>query len=224
MSELERRYTSVPVEVRLDGQHKKIGGYAAKTMVYSRNLGGFVEQIGGSFFNKSRGDGWPEVIARFNHDDAFLLGTTAGRTLQLTLDGTGLLYEVEPPESMRQVVEWIERGDVQKSSFAFQTLEDEWGVTEDGGPLRTLVSGILVDVAPVTRPAYPDTTTGLRSLAEHVHADYDEVRSLAKQGELRKFFVRSDKSGKPPAKPKMFGPAAAAALLARRQDPYVDES
>lgn len=223
MSELERRYESAPVEVRVNGDKPKIGGYAAKFKVYSRNLGGFVEQVAPSFFNDSRGKGWPDVLARFNHDDAMLLGTIAGRTLSLTIDNVGLLYEVEPPLSMRHVVEWIERGDVSKSSFAFRTLEDDWSLTSDGGPLRTLISGVLVDVAPVTTPAYPDTTTGLRSLAEKVGADLTEVRSLAEQNELRKFFVRTDNKGKPVKPPvkRMFGPAAAMKLRARREDPYI---
>jgi HK97 family phage prohead protease len=217
---IERRFTVVSVEARTaEGRPPRIGGYAAKFNVYSRNLGGFVEQVNPTFFNKSRGDGWPDVVARFNHDDSMLLGTTMGRTLSLAVDNVGLAYEVEPPPSMRHVVELVERGDVQKSSFAFRTLEDDWTTTEDGGPLRSLVTGVLVDVAPVVTPAYTDTSAGLRSLANKFDADLEEVRSLAEAGELRQFFTRTE--GPPAPKPRMFGAAAATALLARRQDPYV---
>jgi HK97 family phage prohead protease len=220
--EIERRFTVVSVEARSpEGRPPRIGGYAAKFNIYSRNLGGFVEQVTPSFFNKSRGDGWPDVVARFNHDDSQLLGTTAGRTLDLAVDNVGLLYDVEPPPSMRHVIELVERGDVQKSSFAFRTLEDDWTTTEDGGPLRSLVTGQLVDVAPVVIPAYVDTTAGLRSLAHRFDADLEEVRSLAEAGELRKFFARTDEGAGAVKKPKMFGPSAAAALLARRNDPYI---
>lgn len=218
--DVELRVLPGLVEARRIGDQPHIGGYAAKFNIYSRNLGGFVEQYSSSFFNKSRGDGWPDAMARFNHDDSMLLGTTAGRTLQLSIDSVGLEYDVVPPESMRHVVEWVERGDVQKSSTAFRTLEDDWGVTEDGGPLRTLVTGVLVDVAPVTVPAYVDTTAGLRSLAVAKDADLEEVRSLAKSGELRKLFVRTDSGAGAVKKPKVFGPTAAVALLARRQDPW----
>src|SRR6266536_3672609 len=219
--EIERRFTVVTVEARAagDGRPVRIGGYAAKFNIYSRNLGGFVEQVNPTFFNKSRGDGWPDVVARFNHDDSQLLGTTMGRTLSLAVDNVGLSYEVEPPPSMRHVVELVERGDVQKSSFAFRTLEDDWTTTEDGGPLRSLVTGVLVDVAPVVLPAYVDTSAGLRSLAQKFGADLEEVRSLADAGELRRFFNRTDNKGHAP-KPRMFGAAAATALMARRQDPY----
>lgn len=219
---IERRFTTVAVEARaVAGESRRIGGYAAKFNTYSRNLGGFVEQIQSSFFNKSRGDGWPDVVARFNHDDNMLLGTTAGRTLQLAVDNVGLSYEVEPPPSMQRVIEYVERGDVQKSSFAFRAIEDDWSTTEDGGPLRTLVTGVLVDVAPVVTPAYADTSAGLRSLARKFDAEVEEVRSLAEAGELRKFFVRTDQGAGAPKRPKVFGPAAAAQLLARKQDPYI---
>src|SRR5687768_1115469 len=97
MADLERRYTSVPVEVRARDTQKKIGGYGAAFNRCSQNLGGFVERVDPAAFNKSRADGWPDVLARYNHDDNMLLGTTGGRTLSLEVDGTGLLYEVEPP-------------------------------------------------------------------------------------------------------------------------------
>ncbi len=92
-------------------------------------------------------------------------------------------------------------------------------MTDQGFPKRTLVAAQLVDVAPVNIPAYPDSSAGLRSLAAHVGADYEEVRSLAAQDELRKFFVRTDGPG--PAKPQTLGAAARMALLARRETPHI---
>lgn len=226
-SATERRFTAVPVELRAKGE-LRIGGYASLFNRLSQNLGGFVEQVAPGFFNDSRARGWPDVLARYNHDDNMLLGTTGGNTLRLSVDDTGLAYEVDLPKSRSDIAELVERGDVRKSSFAFRTLEDEWRTTDQGFPLRTLVSGHLVDVAPVNSPAYTDTSVGMRgieagleSLARHVQAPVEEVRKLAEADELRKFFVRTDKEGKPvPKKPKTFGPAAAAQLLARKSDPW----
>ena len=45
MSDAERRYTSVAVEVRTGTDKQVIGGYAAKFDRHSQNLGGFVERI-----------------------------------------------------------------------------------------------------------------------------------------------------------------------------------
>jgi HK97 family phage prohead protease len=193
MSDAERRFTSVPVEIRA-GSDKKlaIGGYAAKFNRMSQNLGGFVERIDTRFFNKSHGDGWPSVLARHNHDDNMLLGTTGAGTLRLALDEIGLDYTVDLPQTRMDVYELVQRQDVRQSSFAFIAFEDDWATSDQGFPLRTLVSGRLIDVASVNTPAYEDTSTGLRSLAKKFDADLEEVRSLAAQNELTKFFKRTD--------------------------------
>ena len=224
---MERRYTSSVVGVVLsggeesrDGSPRRIGGYAAKFNTYSRDLGHFVEQVDPAFFNRSKGNGWPGVICRFNHDTAQLLGTIEGRTLGVNTDRDGLLYEVEPPKSMQHVVEYVERGDVTKSSFAFRCMEDEWSMTSDGGPLRTLHTGQLVDVSPVVDPAYPDTSTGLRSFAEHFGADPAEVRSMADARELRRFFVRTDR---PSRAPKVNAVSAMMQLMEKRRDPFTGQ-
>ncbi|WP_282686322.1 MULTISPECIES: HK97 family phage prohead protease [unclassified Streptomyces] len=218
MADLERRYTAVPVELRAAQEQRTINGYAAVFNRESSNLGGFVEVVDSRAFNKSRGDGWPDVIARYNHDDNMLLGTVAGGTLRLLLDDTGLMYDVDPPQARADILELVSRGDVRKSSFAFRTVEDDWGMTDQGFPKRTLLAAQLVDVAPVNIPAYPDSSAGLRSLAAHVGADIEEVRNLARQDELRKFFVRTD--GPQAPRKQTLGAAARMALLARKQDPY----
>lgn len=217
MGEMERRFTKVPVELRARSEKRSIGGYAAVFNRQSHNLGGFVEVVDPAAFNASRGDGWPDVVARYNHDDNMLLGSTGGSTLRLRIDNTGLDYEVDPPAARDDILELVQRGDVRKSSFAFRTIEDDWSTTDQGFPLRRLVQVQLVDVAPVNTPAYPDATAGLRSLAEHVGASLDEVRSLAQQDELRKFFRRTPDGA--PVK-QTFGAAARIALLARKSDPY----
>ena len=183
----ERRFTRGLVEVRAAGDSRTIGGYAAKFNTLSRNLGGFVERIDPGFFAKSEGDGWPRVMARYNHDNNMLLGTSRAKTLRLQTDGTGLDYSVDVPAARGDVYELVQRGDVTESSFAFFTFEDDWSMTDDGFPVRTLLSGQLVDVAPVNDPAYLDTSTGLRSLAEKAGAELDEVRAAAEAGELKRF-------------------------------------
>ncbi|MFI0900571.1 HK97 family phage prohead protease [Streptomyces sp. NPDC020983] len=224
--EIERRFTSGDTgkaELRaLEGDRATIGGYAAVFNRNSKNLGGFIEVVDPIAFNQSRGDGWPDVIARYNHDDNQLLGTTAAGTLRMGLDAYGLSYDVDPPRAMEYVTELVQRGDVRKSSFAFRTIDDDWSMTEQGYPLRRLTAVQLVDVAPVNVPAYNDTSAGLRSLATKFDAPLDEVRSMAEHDELRKFFVATSTGGsKPKPVKRTFGPAAAAALLARKEDPYI---
>jgi HK97 family phage prohead protease len=222
-ADVERRFTPGACEVRAAGDGQRIGGYGAVFGKLSRNLGGFVEVVGAGAFNQAKSLGWPNVVARYNHDPNMVLGTTAGRTLALRTDNVGLEYEVLPPQSRKDILELVERGDVQFSSFAFRVPRggDEWSVTDQNYPLRTLHEVQLVDVAPVLDPAYPDATAGLRSLAAAVDAPFDEVRTMAATDELRRFFTRTDKAARPA--PKVRATGAMMQLMERRRDPFAGQ-
>lgn len=184
MSELERRYTPVVPSLRADGKGK-LGGYALKWNTLSRNLGGFVETIAPGACTKSVADGL-DVLCRFQHRDEFLLGRVSAGTHRLAIDNVGLDYEVDLPDTAcgRDVAALAGRGDLRYSSFAFYTLEEDWEISESGFPVRTLLQVQLVDTAPVVEPAYLDTSTGLRTLAERRGAELDEVLALAKADRL----------------------------------------
>ena len=113
----------------------------------------------------------------------------------------------------RDLAALAERGDVQHSSFAFRTIADEWGFTEQGFPLRTLLEIQLVDVAPVVNPAYLDTTSGLRTLAEARHLDEATVLAAAREERLAEIIA-------PPVEPndkRDIGPGETHPLIALRQ-------
>jgi HK97 family phage prohead protease len=195
MSDAERRFTSVPVEIRATkNQANTIGGYAAKFHRMSQNLGGFKEQIAPGAFNRSASQGWPNVQARYNHEDNYMLGSTGGNSLRLRTDSEGLVYDIDllDDDMSQRVYKLVERGDIRQSSFAFYADEDEWATDDTGFPMRTLNQVRLLDVAPVNSPAYLDTSVGLRSLAKKFDADFEEVRKMADQNELTRFFKRTD--------------------------------
>lgn len=185
MRELELRNHSGAVEFRASDTGGVLAGYASVFNRYSQNLGGFVEQVDPRAFNKTLSDAGP-VFARFNHEDNFLLGTTEANTLRLSTDGTGLHYEIDLPDTTagRDVRALAQRGDIRYSSFAFRVMPDgdEWDYTPDGFLVRTLKEVQLVDVAPVVNPAYRDTTSGLRSLAQHFELDLEQVKREAQKG------------------------------------------
>lgn len=186
MADIEIRNFARIVELRKsDNGPGTLEGYAAVFNRLSQNLGGFVEQVDPVAFNKSLADG-VSVVARYNHSDNYLLGTTEAETLRLSADNMGLLYSVDLPDTTagRDVAALAVRGDLRYSSFAFMTMEDDWGVTEQGFPLRTLRSVQLVDVAPVNSPAYRDTTAGVRSLARRLSVDVEVVQKATTE-ELR---------------------------------------
>lgn len=183
--ELEIRTAAHAVELRAEGNGLgTLTGYAAVFNRHSQNLGGFVEQVDPAAFTKSLADGLP-VMARGNHSDAMLLGTTWAETLRLSVDGTGLRYEVDLPDTGagRDFRELAARGDIKWSSFAFRTIEDDWSVTEQGFPLRTLRAVQLVDVAPVNSPAYLDTSVAVRSLEANQTADTPPPDSTPEEGQ-----------------------------------------
>lgn len=190
-----RTYRST-VELRAakrDGSVGTLFGYAAKFNKLSRNLGGFVEEIHPDAFNKSLADG-VRVMARYNHE--VLLATTDSGTLRVWADEVGLPYEIDLPDTTfgRDLAVMAERQDVRFSSFAFLTPPngDEWGLTDSGFPLRTLRSVQLVDVAPVDDPAYLDTSSGLRSLAEARGLDFERVAAAAAANDLRALLDPTD--------------------------------
>jgi len=181
----EIRNLSEPVEFRAKGDKIVAGGYAAKFRTLSQNLGGFVETIEPGTFAKTIQEA--DVRALFNHDPNMLLGRNKSGTLRMEEDGTGLAYEIDLPDTTvgRDVATLLERGDISGSSFGFRTIEDEWGETESGFPLRTLKSVALRDVSPVVYPAYVDTDSAIRSLAESRSLDLEELRAAADKNELQ---------------------------------------
>lgn len=230
-----------PLEFRdMGSEGQWIGGYATVFIPReSKNLGGFVERVAPHCFDEVRSQGWRNfdnsgVVCRYNHDSNMVLGTTDASTLRLSTDRIGLDYMVKPPEARADIRELVQRGDIRYSSFAFRVTPggDEWGVDDRNFPIRTLHSVELIDVAPVLSPGYPDSTAAVRatqaaieSAANWAQATVDEVRSLARDGEMRKLFIRTDRDGgrpQTPAGPRkgLFGPQAAALLLRKRRDQW----
>lgn len=158
--QVERRFTSGAVEVRQRGSETTIEGHAAVFDKLSQNLGGFVERVMPGAFTKTLQEA--DIRALFNHDENLVLGRNKSGTLELSEDDTGLYYRITPPNTnyARDLLTVIERGDISQSSFAFMTIEDEWGLSEQDFPRRDLLQVHLVDVSPVTYPAYLDTDTG----------------------------------------------------------------
>jgi len=150
---------------------RKISGYAAVFNSESEDLGGFVEKIApGAFTNSLLAD---DIRSLWNHNSDFPLGRVKARTLSLAEDLKGLKFEIIPPDTQyaRDLLTSIERGDVDQMSFGFYTKNDDW--ERVGNKIvRTLLDVQLLEVSPVTFPAYPQTSAAVRSrLDEFAHAD-----------------------------------------------------
>ena len=158
---LERRMTTGEVEARAKGPNMYVEGYASIFEKRSNNLGGFVEKVRSTAFTKTIKES--DVRALWNHDPQYLLGRSKAGTLETSVDDNGLYYRALLPKTSYalNLAELLERRDITQSSFTFFKVQDEWDLTEEGYPERSLVEVGLIDVAPVTFPAYEDATSGV---------------------------------------------------------------
>lgn len=167
--EKEIRYFNFELRVAKgeDGEDY-VEGHGAVFNSKSENLGGFREIIKPGAFDDVLKD---DVRALFNHDSNKILGRTKAGTLELSVDEKGLFYRYKSPNTSyaRDLIESLNRGDVDQSSFGFSVdrYGQDWAEDEDGNLTRT-ISKVkrLYDVSPVTFPAYPDTDVAKRSLDE----------------------------------------------------------
>lgn len=183
MSETEKRALACEVRAELDdeGRPVRIVGHGA---VFGKRsemiMGMFKEEIAPGAFDDVLND---DVRALFNHDPNFVLGRTTSGTLELSIDAEGLRYDIDPPDTQTvrdQVLAPLTRGDITGSSFAFRVAPDgdEWREEEDGLIVRTITRfSRLLDVSPVTYPAYPDAGAAARSL----EARCAEIKGLAQK-------------------------------------------
>lgn len=141
-----------------------IVGYAARFGVDSLTIDGeFTERIDpGAFSIVSERRGRRrklETRALYNHNADMPLARYP-KTLHLTVDDVGLRYEFPVPDTSygRDVASNIRAGIIKGSSFSFTVPAggDEWTM-EEGRSIRTIRAiDSLIDVGPVTFPAYPD--------------------------------------------------------------------
>lgn len=176
--EIEKRefqLTDVQVRAESDGP-PVVEGYAA-VFDAEANIGGYFREVirKGAFKNAlKRGD---DVVFLINHDGLPLARTRSG-TLSLEEDKKGLKMraELEPSDpDVQRIVPKMQRGDLDKMSFAFGIDQETWTDRDDDNelPLREITEVRLYDVAIVTTPAYDQTEIGLRGLAR-----YEEKNSV----------------------------------------------
>lgn len=172
IDEAERRFFTDTVEIREEGEEKFIEGYAFVFGAVA-DLGGFTEEVAPGAADEVMND---DVRGLLNHEPNIVLGRTKSGTMQLSLDARGLKYRIKyNPNDPDHVSarEKILRGDISQSSFAFRTKDDKWEV-RNGKDHRTLLKfSRLIDVSPVTYPAYPDATVAARSLSKIINNKKD---------------------------------------------------
>ena len=195
IDEVESAVPLLAVESRSedDGNEREyVVGYAAKFGVNSLDLGDFVERIDPGAFGlvaERRGRRKPlETRALWNHDPNYPLARYPG-TLRMTVDEVGLRYEFPVPDTTygRDIASNIRAGIVKGSSFSFTVPSggDSWSV-EDGRSVRTIQRiDSLLDVGPVTFPAYPDADVKV------AQRSFDQYRQQREAEAARRSLARS---------------------------------
>lgn len=208
---MEKEKRSITSELTVQTDSRLVEGYSLLFNTESRDLGGFKETISPEalegVIEKS------DIFCLLNHqnDRGILARSKNGKgSLMLEIDERGLKYLFEAPKTALgdELLEYLTRGDITGSSFAFQVQEDEWEALDNGTYKRTIKKfGRLFDVSPVFNQAYEETTVARRSLenikeanelAKKLEADkLEEQRKadeLAKKEELDKYFKQLKES------------------------------
>lgn len=107
-----------------------------------------------------------DVVALFNHNPDALLGRQASGTLRIEDSDEGLMFSVDLPDTQagRDVRVLVDRGDLNGASFGFLPGRVTFSKASDGMEIRQHVSvKDLIDVSPVSMPAFTGTSLALRS-------------------------------------------------------------
>lgn len=182
-------FEAVELEVRrLEDGAPVIAGYAAVFEAWSTPMVNergrrFKERIAPGAFDRWLAGG-ADIRALWNHNADYPLGRTANGTLDIRKDGRGIRFELRPdPQTFwgASAVAAIGRGDVNGMSFTFITAAEGGDMWERPGPdglaMRTLLDADLLEVSPVTFPAYPQAMATVRSVPEFEAETRDESDS-----------------------------------------------
>src|SRR3990167_9362807 len=212
----ERR--AFPLTLRSNGgTPRKIVGHAAVFESDSEEMGWFApfkERIARGAFDEALErvkSGKDDVYALLNHDENYIISSTADRTLHLSVDEVGLVAAMTPMDTQTikdLVVTPIEQGKIRKMSFGF-TVSDEHEEKRDGIAYRIIDKvARLFDVSPVVFPAYPATDLQAREVLRALGLQTVDARQYASLRSFIETFV-----GKLPVAGGKDAPAAVAPVV-----------
>jgi uncharacterized protein len=192
-----RNIPSGKLEVRSADGKRTLYGVAAPFDSLSQLLGGpgenFRETIQPGAFSKSLRSN-PDVRLSADHDLSVskILARTSAGTMNLREGSTGLELEASLPATRfaDDILESINRGDVDGLSISFSTDEDSWE-NSSTGVVRTLRAVTLgPEISIVASPAYRQTSINLRScpadIASLLSGDVDNSRHARLQLAMRR--------------------------------------
>lgn len=147
-------------------ENRQLNGYAIVFNRFSQDLGGFIEQVAPEAVNRMLRDG-SDVGSLIDHDWHYILGRRNAGNVRYEKDTFGLRVITDPSKTTyaADLIENIQQRIVSGMSFGFITLEDQWDFKSDP-PRRTLLDLKIPETSIVARPAYLDTSVGVRAFQE----------------------------------------------------------
>lgn len=178
------------IQIRaIEGEESRhVEGYAMLFDVESEYLG-FYEVIERGAITQELVDSC-DIFATFNHDTnkIFARSNKGEGSLKLTVDDKGLKYEFEAPHTALgdELLEYLKRGDINKSSFAFSIDPNddnaETWESKDGVYFRTIHKiKELYDCSPVWQPAYSATSVSKRAKDKIDALEAERISNINKQ-------------------------------------------
>ena len=173
-------YRSFRIEARESGS-RTVSGYGSVFNSQSEDLG-FIETIDPKAITDEtikRSD----VFATLNHDNDKILARCkyGSGSLELKCDDKGLYYRFDAPNTDLgdELLEYLNRGEIDSSSFAFTVKRDAWKHGDDGKHYRRILEiDQIFDISPVFCPAYPEAICQKRNKP----SDYaDKINKLEKR-------------------------------------------
>ena len=173
-------YRSFRIEAREQGS-RTVSGYGSVFNSQSEDLG-FIETIDPNAITDEtikRSD----VFATLNHDNDKILARCkyGSGSLKLKCDDKGLYYRFDAPNTDLgdELLEHLNRGEIDSSSFAFTVKRDEWTTGDDGKTYRRILEiDQVFDISPVYCAAYPEAICQKRNKP----SDYaDKINKLEKR-------------------------------------------
>ncbi len=160
-----------------------VEGYAAvfdsPTLIYESPYTGYryMETIAAGAFV---GADMQRTVLKYNHcDNGLVLARTSNGTLQLEADARGLRIRAElaPTTQGRDIYALIQRGDLDKMSFAFTVAEDEEKDSRDTKELLRTIKRFdtIYDVSVVDFPAYDATSITARNNEDSYFQQLDDA-------------------------------------------------
>jgi hypothetical protein len=169
------------VEFRAEVEGNTLRGHAAVFGQIAELANGY-EQMAPGAFTAALAAPDVDVRALINHNPELVLGRQSAGTLRLAQDKEGLAFEVDLPDTSyaRDLRELMIRGDITGASFGFVPDVRKRSVAPDGKQLTTHVSvERLLDVSPVTWPAYEGASVALR------HIEFPRVTARGQAARIR---------------------------------------